>query len=600
MAMYSSCSPPTSRPHSQKKPLPLKQRTSSTEQRRDYSTQTWTSVVVGGILKPREFLITVDNFSIWRRHVAWAMASGQDLRAYLTQRYASSMVFLSLLLSTELGVLFNSSTSDLRTALSTEAYNTTLFWCGILIITSAMLTLLSLISTFTAWTMVSAVSAENAHLVFRSSIGQYAAELPGRLIVGAVYTFIGWIGLFVFVLFPPGLWSMLLILLSVSLFVHTISTFSAFGRIILHSGAMSSTPIFSAEQEPLLRTAQSIHRLLLIKAKQNLESNTSIRRQYCSNNRRQSMASSTCTTATALDEAQLQANRENRSTDLLEPPQHRRASSLVKFADGKDTQGNDPPPPPSVAAATSPASRSTMDDGKIQSLAQVSPSPTQQRRPPRPSFSRQSSATPTTQTTGILRPPSPLSDVAVVRNNDFAERWLQQQQQTPISTLGCSQWPPDILVPSAQPRGSWWGNQSDLTFSSSIGDGFDFSEESSSRHPLDRLQQSPRPHPHGESVLEGEKSDLFVGNSPRYHTSPTKRSVNMHSVVPPQECNWPEEEQQRLLGNPPTTITPTSRNSVHQAADDEEWSAVTPQSCSPPTYGSTNINRSEDAGEDII
>jgi hypothetical protein len=54
-------------PSTRRKPLPLKQRTSSLDQRRDYSSETWLSVV--GLLKPREFLVTVDHFSIWRRHV---------------------------------------------------------------------------------------------------------------------------------------------------------------------------------------------------------------------------------------------------------------------------------------------------------------------------------------------------------------------------------------------------------------------------------------------------------------------------------------------------------------------------------------------------
>jgi hypothetical protein len=83
------------------KPLPLKQRTSSSSNQRDYNQKTWLSLLV--LLKFREFFITVDHFSIWRRHLAWANDDGKDLRTYMTQRYASNMVFMSLLLSTELG-----------------------------------------------------------------------------------------------------------------------------------------------------------------------------------------------------------------------------------------------------------------------------------------------------------------------------------------------------------------------------------------------------------------------------------------------------------------------------------------------------------------
>ena len=136
------------------KPLPLKQRTSSVDHRRDYSHVTIVSLL--GILKFREFLVTVDHFSIWRRHLAWAIEDGKELREYLTKRYASSMVFLSLLLGAELGVLFNSSgvTTEVREALRTEATGNIRFWVGIFIIFSAILTILGLISSFTAWTMV--------------------------------------------------------------------------------------------------------------------------------------------------------------------------------------------------------------------------------------------------------------------------------------------------------------------------------------------------------------------------------------------------------------------------------------------------------------
>jgi hypothetical protein len=155
------------------KPLPLKQRTSSIDTRRDFTTQTWTSLLA--LLKLREYIITVDHFSIWRRHLAWAMENGADLREYMTKRYASSMVFMSLLLSTELAVLFNSASvaTSVRDALLAERHTSIEFWVGICIILSAVFTILSLLSIFTAWTMVSSISNTNAHCILRSSIGQY-------------------------------------------------------------------------------------------------------------------------------------------------------------------------------------------------------------------------------------------------------------------------------------------------------------------------------------------------------------------------------------------------------------------------------------------
>jgi hypothetical protein len=68
--------------------------------------------------------------------------------------------------------------------------------------------------------MVSSVSEENAHCIFRSSIGQYCAELPGRFIVSSIYSFLAWLIMFFFLLLPFGYWSMLLMVLGVGLFVH--------------------------------------------------------------------------------------------------------------------------------------------------------------------------------------------------------------------------------------------------------------------------------------------------------------------------------------------------------------------------------------------
>jgi len=219
---------------SSRKPLPLKQRTSSIDPRRDYSSQTWTSLL--GLLKTREFFVTVDHFSIWRRHQAWAIEDGGLLREHMTKRYASSMVFMSLLLSTELGVLFNSSTvtSDMRTALREQQFGTIYFYVGCSIMLSVIFSVLSLIAIFTAWSLVSAVNDKNAHCIFRSSIGQYAAELPGRFIVSSIYAFLLWVIMFFFVLTGGGVFSAVILCFTIGLFIHTVAAFSSFGRVIMH------------------------------------------------------------------------------------------------------------------------------------------------------------------------------------------------------------------------------------------------------------------------------------------------------------------------------------------------------------------------------
>ena len=261
------------------KPLPLKQRTSSSTDRRDFTTNTWISLLE--LIKLREYFIPVNHFSIWRRHNAWAFEDGKDLRAYINKRYASNMVFMSLLLSTQFGVLFNSSTVavQVRVGLREAHWDTVDFWAGLFIILSSLFTILSLISTFTFTAMISAIDENNAHCILRSSIGQYATELPGRLIVFSIYTFLIAFMSFFFILLPLGSFSICLLLLTIFFFVHVVTVFSSFGRLIMHTGAMGKDRIFSSEYEELL-VPHSLHSNLLSKAKFNLANNTSIIRQY--------------------------------------------------------------------------------------------------------------------------------------------------------------------------------------------------------------------------------------------------------------------------------------------------------------------------------
>lgn len=63
---------------------------------KEYNDETWLSMLV--LLKPLEYFFTLDNFPLWRRHLAWAKTDGADLRNHTVQRYSSNMVFLSLMM----------------------------------------------------------------------------------------------------------------------------------------------------------------------------------------------------------------------------------------------------------------------------------------------------------------------------------------------------------------------------------------------------------------------------------------------------------------------------------------------------------------------
>eukprot|EP00978_Attheya_sp_CCMP212_P025790 scaffold83683_cov56-Attheya_sp.AAC.1 len=263
------------------RPLPmsaLKQRSTSIDMRKDYAEQSWLQLV--HLLKPREFFITVDHFSIWRRHLAWAKEDGLELRTYMTQKFSSSMVFMSLLLGAVLNVLFNSNgvSTDVRQAMIEHQHGDLKFWVGIVMIVSVILTILSLMATFTAWGMVSSISEGNAHCMLRSSIGQYVSHLPALLILCSTYSFLLWVVMMVFVLLP-FYWAAILLLLVGFLFFHVIVVFSAFGRLIMHSGAMGGDRIFEKEFEQEL-IPRGLHTSLLFLAISNLRKGTSIRRQY--------------------------------------------------------------------------------------------------------------------------------------------------------------------------------------------------------------------------------------------------------------------------------------------------------------------------------
>ena len=252
------------------------------ESQLDYSHNTWISLL--GLLRPIEFFVTVDNFPIWRRHLAWAKATGSDLRTHIMQRFSSSMVFMSLLLGAELGVLFNSSeiTSEMRKSLKNEDYWNAKFWIGVTIVLSVCVTITALVATFTAWGMISSVSDSNMRCVIRSSIGQYVTQLPTHLVVMALYLFMLWVVLFL-VDMLSGVGRFIILLVVGALFSQVVIAYSAFGRLIVHTGAMGTKAVVSPELEQALLPS-GLHASLLLRATARKKKRTSVVSQYRSEN----------------------------------------------------------------------------------------------------------------------------------------------------------------------------------------------------------------------------------------------------------------------------------------------------------------------------
>ena len=227
-----------------------------------------------------EYFISVDHFAIWRRHIVWSKANGDKLRDHMTQRFASNMVFMSLMLSAEIAVLFSPSTTTeiMRQKLSNGDYHSYEYWAGVVLCISVFLVLCCLVATFTAWAMVSVVSDVNAHVVLRSSVGLLATQLPSRLIVMAVYTFFLWLILFMFILMPKYL-SILITVLAISLLALIVSLYSSFGRMIMYTGAMGPDRIIPKEEEEKMLPYQ-LYATLVEKATESKANNISVTTQY--------------------------------------------------------------------------------------------------------------------------------------------------------------------------------------------------------------------------------------------------------------------------------------------------------------------------------
>jgi hypothetical protein len=143
-----------------------------------------------------DHFISAELSSLWRRHLIWSKPAGRPLREALTQRFASTTVFLSLILGTEIRVLFSPSrpADDVRNALQAKNYSLE-YWTGIALALSIFFSIAALIANFTAWGIFTVIGDENLKLVARSSIGLYGAQLPNRLVMCVIYLFYLWVSL---------------------------------------------------------------------------------------------------------------------------------------------------------------------------------------------------------------------------------------------------------------------------------------------------------------------------------------------------------------------------------------------------------------------
>lgn len=189
------------------------------------------------------------------------------------------MVFLSLLLGTDLSVLTNSSklTTDIRQALTEEDYGLE-YAIGIVLALACCVTLVGLVATFSAWSMISAISESNCNTLLRSSMGQYVTAMPSRFVVASLYLFLVWLTLMLIQIISGPL-ILLVLAVIVYLFFQVVVSLSAFGRLIVHTGAMGKKRVLDPEFERQLLPS-GLHASLLIKATERSRRRTSATEQY--------------------------------------------------------------------------------------------------------------------------------------------------------------------------------------------------------------------------------------------------------------------------------------------------------------------------------
>jgi hypothetical protein len=155
----------------------------------------WRPFWIGIPASVLDHFVSVELSTLWRRHLIWSKPAGRALREVLTQRFASTTVFLSLILGTEIRVLFSPATpaDDVRLALKASEYSLEYF-TGVVLCLSIFFSIAALIANFTAWGIYTVIGDENLKLIARSSIGIYGAQLPNRLVVGVIYLFYLWVG----------------------------------------------------------------------------------------------------------------------------------------------------------------------------------------------------------------------------------------------------------------------------------------------------------------------------------------------------------------------------------------------------------------------
>lgn len=160
----------------------------------------------------------------------------------------------------------------------TEQYGSLKFYIGAVLALASCVTVVGLVATFSSWSMISALSDSNSNTMLRSSMGQYVTAMPSRFVVASLYLFLLWLTMLLIDIVSGPL---ILVILGVVLylFFQVVVSLSAFGRLIIHTGAMGKKRVLDPDFERQLLPS-GLHASLLIKATERSRRRTSVTKQY--------------------------------------------------------------------------------------------------------------------------------------------------------------------------------------------------------------------------------------------------------------------------------------------------------------------------------
>lgn len=224
--------------------------------------------------------VSVELTKLWRRHLVYGKRNGKELIALFMQRFASLTTMTTLLIGTEVAVLFSPSEPAQRSrdAIRNLEYTTVEFWAQLALMASICASVAALLAVVTAWALNAAISPSNAHIVLRSSLWLHAATLPAQLALLGIKLFVTTLSLYFFVICAWQI-AVPIVVIWVIFLLYIISLYSATGRIILHSGAIGEERIVERNVEYEL-TPQQLTTTLLEKSWLAKQARIHVREQY--------------------------------------------------------------------------------------------------------------------------------------------------------------------------------------------------------------------------------------------------------------------------------------------------------------------------------